>query len=106
MLADGFELAPSFLDGIRLAHHTVKNVMSPGATTVIEDTSAREMARLMHSKNIKRVPVMRDGKLVGIVARSDLVRALAAKLGEKPPPIPEPINQNEALRRGREKTAP
>ena len=106
MLAEGFELAPSFVEGIRLAQHTVKNVMSPGATTVTEDTSAREVARLMHSKNIKRVPVVRDGKLVGIVARSDLVRALAAKLGEKPPPAPEPKTLNEALRRGREKTAP
>ena len=38
----------------------------------------------MHSKDIKRVPVLRDGKLVGIVARSDLVRALAQKLGEQP----------------------
>ena len=57
--------------------------MSAGATTVTEDTLARDIAQLMCAKNIKRVPVLRDGKLIGIVARSDLVRALAQKLDEK-----------------------
>ena len=83
MLAEGCELAPAFLEGIQEQHRKVKSVMGLGATTVTEDTPAREIARLMHAKNIKRVPVVRDGKLVGIVARSDLVRALAQKLEEK-----------------------
>jgi len=84
MLAEGSDLAPMFLDGIREQHRKVKSVMAPGALTVTEDTSAREVAHLMYTNKIKRVPVLRDGKLVGIVARSDLVRALAQKLGEKP----------------------
>ena len=58
--------------------------MTRGVTTVTEEIPAREVAHLMYVKNIKRVPVLRDGKLVGIVARSDLVRALAQKLDEKP----------------------
>ena len=58
--------------------------MAAGAVTVTEDTPAREIAQLMHAKHIKRVPVVRDGKLVGIVARSDLVRALAQRLEETP----------------------
>lgn len=64
----------------------MKSIMAPGAATVTEDTLACDIARLMHARNIKRVPVVRDGKLVGIVARSDLVRALAQELGEKPLP--------------------
>jgi CBS domain-containing protein len=57
----------------------------------------------MYAKNIKRVPVLREGKLVGIVARSDLVRALAQKLGEKQaPPTIELETLDEALRHGRE----
>ena len=84
MLADGFELAPTFLEGIREQNCKVKSIMAPGATTVTEDAPAREVAHLMYAKNIKRVPVVRDGRLVGIVARSDLVRALAQKLDEKP----------------------
>ena len=85
MLAEGFDLAPAFVEGIREQQRKVKSVMSPGAMTVTEETPAREVARLMYAKNIKRVPVVRDGKLVGIVARSDLVRALAEKLADKPP---------------------
>ena len=105
MLAEGFQLAPAFLEGIREQQRKVKSVMSPGAVTVTEDTPARDAAHLMYSKNIKRVPVLRDGKLVGIVARSDLVRALAAKLAEQPLPAMEPTTLNEALRHGREKGA-
>ena len=78
MLADGFNLAPEFLNGIREQHRKVKTVMSSGAVTVGEDTPAREVAHMMHSRNIKRIPVVRDGKLVGIVARSDL-RARAGR---------------------------
>jgi len=84
MRAEGSGLAPMFLEGIREQHRKVKSVMAPGVLTVTEDTSAREVAHLMYTNKIKRVPVLRDGKLVGIVARSDLVRALAQKLGEKP----------------------
>ncbi|HME24842.1 MAG TPA: CBS domain-containing protein [Acetobacteraceae bacterium] len=107
MLADGFELAPAFLHGIQEQHRKVKTVMAHGVTTVTEDTPARDIARLLYAKNIKRVPVVRDGKLVGIVARSDLVRALAQKLEEKPAAAAtERGTLNESLRRGRDKTAP
>jgi CBS domain-containing protein len=104
MLAEGFHLAPAFVDGIREQGRKVKSVMSPGAVTVTEDISARDVAHLMYSKNIKRVPVVRDGKLVGIVARSDLVRALAEKLSEPPSAAPAPKTVDEALRHGRAST--
>ena len=59
----------------------------------------------MHTKNIKRVPVLRDGKLVGILARSDLVRALAQKLEEMDSAQPAQFKTlNEALRRGRQES--
>lgn len=102
MLADGFQLAPAFLEGVREQNRKVASVMSPGAIAVTEDTLARDVAHLMYAKHIKRVPVLRDGKLVGIVARSDLVRALARKLSEQQVPPPDATTVNEALRRGRE----
>jgi CBS domain-containing protein len=106
MLAEGYGPASSFLEEIYAEHHKVKAVMSPDVTTVSEEMPAREIAALMYDKDIKRVPVIRDGKLVGIVARSDLVRALAQKLGEKTQTAgPAPTTVNEALRRGREEAA-
>jgi CBS domain-containing protein len=53
--------------------------MSAPVISVAEDTSLAEIARLFDEHKIKRVPVLGDGALVGIVSRSDLVRALAAK---------------------------
>lgn len=103
MLADGFELAPAFLEGIQEQQRKVRTVMSEGVITVTEETPAREVARLMYGKNIKRVPVVRDGKLVGIIARSDLVRALAQKLSEmSAATTTRRVTVDEALRRRRE----
>jgi CBS domain-containing protein len=103
LLAEGAELAPHFLREIQEQRRKIRALMSPKPITVEETTPAREIASLMHACGIKRVPVLRDGKLVGIVTRTDLVRALAQKLGEvQPPQSPHPISVDEALRRGRE----
>ena len=52
--------------------------MSAPAITVGEDTELGEIARVLVTHRIKRVPVVRDGRVIGIVARDDLLRALAA----------------------------
>src|SRR5689334_1563512 len=88
LLADGFELAPDFLREVQEQHRKIKAVMSSNTITVSETTAARDIASLMHTHGIKRVPVMRDGKLVGIVSRADLVRALAQKLDQIEPALP------------------
>jgi CBS domain-containing protein len=103
LLADGFELAPSFVESIRAQHNTVRSAMSTGRlVSVSEDTPARQVAHLMHQQGVKRVMVLRDGKLVGIVSRSDLIRALVRKLAEKPPEAPAHHSIDEALRRARQ----
>ena len=53
--------------------------MSAPVITVGEETSLAEIARLLTTHRIKRVPVVRDGRIVGIVSRADLVRALLAR---------------------------
>jgi CBS domain-containing protein len=58
----------------------VRSIMSKNVLSVREDTSLEEIAQLMTTHNIKRMPVMRDDKLVGIVSRADLVSTIA--LGE------------------------
>jgi CBS domain-containing protein len=51
--------------------------MTRDVISVTETTDLAEIAMLLETKRIKRVPVLRDGKLVGIVSRANLVRALA-----------------------------
>jgi len=82
LLSEGFELAPNFLREIQEQHRKIRSVMSSNPITVTETTPAREIASLMHAHGIKRVPVIRDSKLDGIVSRADLVQALAEKLSE------------------------
>jgi CBS domain-containing protein len=77
MLAEGFELAPDFLDIVRSEREKVRTVMKADVATVTEDMSVSDVAKLLVSKGIKRVPVVKDAKVVGIVTRADLVRALA-----------------------------
>jgi predicted transcriptional regulator len=55
--------------------------------TVSEETDFSEIARLLTAHRIKRVPVVRDGRVIGIVSRADLLRGLA--LGEPKPAAPE-----------------
>jgi len=77
MLAEGTDLAPEFLAYVREDQRRARELMTTAVISVTERTSAREIADLMMRHRIKRVPVLRDGKLVGIVARADLVRAIA-----------------------------
>jgi CBS domain-containing protein len=61
-----------------------KDVMTRDIATVSEDTSLDEIAQLLEGRRIKRVPVLRDGKLVGIISRADLLRALAGSKQVQP----------------------
>ena len=62
----------------------VKDVMTRDVVSVTEETPVADIAVLLETKRIKRVPVLRDGKLVGIVSRANLVRALAMTISERP----------------------
>jgi len=55
----------------------VEAVMTKNVITVEEDTPLAEVADLLEKRRIKRVPVVHEGKLVGIVSRANLIRALA-----------------------------
>jgi len=62
----------------------VDEVMSDNPLSVSEDSSVEEIVSLMERHRIKRVPVTRDARLVGIVSRANLVRAMlpAAKAAQ------------------------
>lgn len=57
--------------------HTVADVMTKKVLTVPLDAEASEAARLMIDARVKRLPVVHDGRVVGIVSRRDLVRVIA-----------------------------
>jgi len=56
----------------------VEDVMTREVVSVEELASLGEIAELMETKRIKRVPVVHDGKIVGIVTRADLLQVLAS----------------------------
>lgn len=60
----------------------VRDIMTRGVATVDDTTELAAVANLLETRRIKRVPVLCDGKLVGIVSRANLVRALAATASE------------------------
>lgn len=55
----------------------VADVMTTPILTASPDTPVRELADMLERNSIKRVPVVKDDKLVGIVSRANLLRALA-----------------------------
>jgi CBS domain-containing protein len=65
-------------DYVKAHARTAQDVMTRDVASVYETTPLTDVAALLETKRIKRVPVLRAGKLVGIVSRANLVRALAA----------------------------
>jgi CBS domain-containing protein len=59
----------------------VGEIMTPEVVAVSEETPLSEIATLFERKRIKRVPVTKGGKLVGVVNRSNLIQALASVVG-------------------------
>lgn len=87
LLAEGEALHPDFIASVKAPQGRARDVMASPVVTVGEETELREIARLLTAYRIKRVPVLRDGRIVGIVSRADCVRALgAAEEAQAPAP--------------------
>lgn len=68
-----------------------RDVMSAPVVTIAEATDPTDAARLLAAHRIKRVPVVHDGRIVGIVSRADLVRLLANAPAQPAHPVaPQP----------------
>jgi CBS domain-containing protein len=64
-------------DYVKAHGRTVADIMTREVITAEETTDLADLAMLLETRRIKRVPVVSGGKLVGIVSRANLVRALA-----------------------------
>lgn len=72
-----FSAAPAeALDYAKSRGRTARDIMTASVVTVSEEASVEEAARLLEEKGVRRLPVLRDGRLVGVLSRADLLRAL------------------------------
>jgi CBS-domain-containing membrane protein len=75
MFKSSAELAQEFVKS-RSKH--VSDVMTRKVITAAPDTPLREIANLLEEHGIKRVPIMKDGLVIGIVSRANLLQAVAS----------------------------
>jgi CBS domain-containing protein len=60
----------------RFGERRVSDVMTPDPVTIAETAPIEQAAHLIEERDIKRLPVVRDNVLVGIIARADIVRGI------------------------------
>lgn len=63
---------------VREHGHSVADVMSHNVVVASPETPVREIARVLEKNRIKRVPIVENGELVGIVSRANLIQAVAS----------------------------
>jgi CBS domain-containing protein len=78
-------------DYVRSHSHHVADVMTRKVVTAEERTPLHDVALLMQRHGLKRLPVMRDGKVVGIVSRANLLQGLLAR---EPFPADAPLGDD------------
>jgi len=74
------------IDYEQLYERTAKEVMTRPVISVEEDTELAKIAKTLEHKHIKRVPVLSNGRLVGIVSRANLLHGLANDIIERHEP--------------------
>jgi CBS-domain-containing membrane protein len=79
---------------VRERGRKVNEIMTPNPVTVAEDTPLEDIVRIIEQHNVKRLPVVRGDQLVGIVTRSDLLRAVATLARD----IPDPTADDDHIR--------
>jgi CBS domain-containing protein len=72
----------------------VEEIMTPEPLTVTEDATLEDIVELMERYNVKRLPVVRGDKLVGIVTRSNLLQAVAELARD----VPDPTADDDHIR--------
>jgi CBS domain-containing protein len=84
----------SATDYIHEHSRKVSDVMTSDPITVSEDATLEEIVNAMETNGVKRLPVMRGDRLVGIVSRANLLQAVASLARE----IPDPTADDDHIR--------
>lgn len=74
-----------------------RDVMTRDVVSVTERTPLEKVAALLERRRIKRVPVLRRGKLVGIVSRANLLHGLVARARAARPSVKDPVLRTKVL---------
>ncbi|GLR85387.1 hypothetical protein GCM10007857_20980 [Bradyrhizobium iriomotense] len=72
----------------------VSEVMTTSPVTITEDTALAEIVDIMEQNNIKRLPVVRGDKVVGLVSRANLLQAVASLARQ----VPDPTADDDHIR--------
>src|SRR5579859_802665 len=72
----------------------VSEIMTPSPVTVTEDAHLADIVDIMEKRNVKRLPVLRNDKIVGIVTRANLLQAVASMARH----IPDPTADDDHIR--------
>jgi CBS-domain-containing membrane protein len=78
----------------------VGDAMTADPVTIDEDASVARVAKILQERGIKRVPVTRNGELVGIVSRRDLLQAILSAPQDNMPAGDEAIRRSVLVRLG------
>jgi CBS domain-containing protein len=84
-------------DYIHSHGNNVSEVMTKDVKTVDENATVEDIVQLMEKHRIKRVPVLRGGRVVGIVTRSNLLQAMVSLARSAPPTAPDDSAIREQL---------
>ncbi len=90
LFSDPAQLAERFS---RTHGHTASDIMTDHVVSVTEDATAAQIAKLLEAKHIRRVVVLSNGRLRGMVSRSDLLRAIVS-----PPPADGDLSDDRVRR--------
>lgn len=85
-LTDDVQLADEY---VKSRGRKARDVMTPSVVTVEETTPIADIVALLEKHRIKRVPVVREGRIIGIVSRANLLRAFASEAAKERPELSE-----------------
>jgi CBS domain-containing protein len=77
LIREDADPAPEIMDACRRQERRAREMMKTGLITAPPDAGLPEIAALMEAHRVKRIPIVREGKLLGIVTRADLVKTMA-----------------------------